>query len=105
MNRFVVQSIVALMFLLAAIETFSQTFTDVTVGAGIVLSASMGNTVVWLDYDNDGWIDFYGNTDEFAFFYKNNGNGTFTDITTSTGLSDTDPASVAVADFDRPIKY
>ncbi len=101
MNRFIVHCLASLMFLLAAIETFSQTFTDVTVDAGIVLSASMGNTVVWLDYDNDGWLDFYGNTNEFAFFYKNNGNGTFTDITTSTGLSDTDPASVAVADFDK----
>ncbi|MCK4818648.1 VCBS repeat-containing protein [bacterium] len=101
MNRVVVHCLAALLLLFTESEAFSQTFTDVTVDAGIVLSASMGNTVVWLDYDNDGRLDFYGNTNEFAFFYKNNGNGTFTNITTSMGLSGTDPASVAVADFDK----
>ncbi len=101
MNRFVAHSLAALMLLLATRETFSQTFTDVTTDAGIVLSASMGHTVVWLDYDNDGWLDFYGNTNEFAFFFKNNGNGSFTNIVSSTGLTATDPASVAVADFDK----
>jgi hypothetical protein len=88
MNRFVVHGLAALMLLLAAGETFPQTFTDVTVDAGIVLSASMGNTVVWIDYDNDGRLDFYGNTNEFAFFFKNNGNGSFTNIVSSTGLTE-----------------
>ena len=101
MNRFVFHALAALMLLLTASETFPQTFTDVTVDAGIVLSPSMGNTVVWLDYNNDGWLDFYGNTDEFAFFYKNNANNTFTNIITSTGLSGIDSESVAVADFDK----
>lgn len=79
----------------------SETFTNVTNESGINLSNAPGQTVVWLDYNNDGWQDFYGNTDQSAFFFENNGDGSFTDIISSTGLSGTDPASVAVADFDK----
>jgi len=101
MKHFVVKSIAVLMLVLAVIESFSQTFTDGTVEAGIVLPAALGETVVWIDFDNDGWLDFYGNTNTSPFFYKNDGDGTFTNITTSTGLTDTDPGTVAVADFDK----
>ncbi|MDD5435193.1 MAG: FG-GAP-like repeat-containing protein, partial [Nitrospira sp.] len=59
------------------------TFTNVTQEAGISY-VSGANGGVWGDFDNDGNLDFYtfasgdGSTDRF---WRNNGDGTFTDIT------------------------
>lgn len=55
------------------------TFTKITSGE-IVNDGGESRGCSWGDYDNDGWIDLfvvnYGNQN--SFFYKNNGNGTFT---------------------------
>ena len=40
----------------------------------------------WGDYDNDGWIDLYVTAYGENVFYRNNGDGTFTDRTRETGL-------------------
>ena len=62
------------------------TFTDVAPRAGLAVvntdekGASMD--CVWADYDNDGWPDLYlvrWGTDSL---YRNNGDGTFTEVTT-----------------------
>jgi hypothetical protein len=61
------------------------TFTDVSVtsGAGIAINA-MTTTVG--DYNNDGWFDLYiTNTPQGNALLRNNGDGTFTDVATSTG--------------------
>lgn len=60
----------------------NQTFTDVTSKAGI-LKPGYANSVSVLDANNDGWQDLYISNDfEVAdFFYLNNGDGTFTEIT------------------------
>jgi len=55
------------------------TFTNVTEKAGIQGEAQ-GHSVIWWDYDNDGWPDIYISND-FAppdVLYHNNGDGTFT---------------------------
>jgi len=58
------------------------------------------------DLDNDGDMDCLmgQHSGEPVQIYENNGNGTFTDITTSAGLDGTFPASVIqgkLADFDN----
>ena len=63
------------------------TFTDVAPQAGV---AHQGATTcsVWGDIDNDGDLDLYlGNRDEPNLLYLNNGDGTFTDISESSGVN------------------
>jgi hypothetical protein len=63
-------------------------FTDVTYAAGLG-TARPTQTAVWADFDNDGWLDlFIGNeSDPSAHhpseLFRNNGNGTFTDVANS----------------------
>ena len=58
------------------------TFEDVTAKAGISHDPAHGHSATWFDYNGDGWPDLYV-TNDFAapdHFYRNNGNGTFTDV-------------------------
>ena len=88
---------------------FHATFTDVAARAGLrepvifgppdrmdFILESMGCGVAFLDYDNDGWLDIFllsgtrregpvkGATNRL---YKNNRDGTFTDVTAKAGLT------------------
>ena len=62
------------------------TFTDVTDAAGVAGGKEFGMGCAVGDYDNDGYCDIlvtaYGN----CTLYKNNGNGTFTDVTAKSGI-------------------
>ena len=85
-------------------------FTDVTRQAGIdfihstggrthQLPEDMGPGVAWGDYDNDGWPDLYlvnqpgpwgahaGPEAPFSHLYRNNRDGTFTDVTLHAGAA------------------
>lgn len=79
------------------------TFEDVTEKAGLTgahLDFSFG--VAAGDYDNDGYTDLFICNAGRNALYHNNGNGTFTDVTGSSGL-DNKPAdllSVCAAWFD-----
>ncbi|NNF21687.1 MAG: VCBS repeat-containing protein, partial [Saprospiraceae bacterium] len=56
-------------------------FTDVTESAGITnYNYSLSATTI--DYNKDGWTDIYiaSDYDEADFLYKNNGNGTFSNV-------------------------
>lgn len=57
-------------------------FTDVTEAAGINTKAQWGNSSTWWDYNHDGWPDLYVGNDFSSpdFIYRNNGDGTFTDV-------------------------
>ena len=63
-------------------------FVDVASAAGVAdtrgsISAAFG------DFDNDGYLDLYvGNAHEANILYRNNGAGTFTDVTGSAGVGD-----------------
>ena len=69
------------------------------VDLGITTSAS-----VWGDYDDDGDLDCYaarGGTND-NFLYRNNDDGTFTDITAESGLSNPAPTVTPIwFDFDH----
>lgn len=81
------------------------TFTDVTLAAGVGNGIAYTFQAVWMDHDRDGWPDLYLINDrEFDnTLYRNNGDGTFTDVTAATGsaLSGQDPMTLSVADFDN----
>jgi hypothetical protein len=103
---------------------FHAQFTDVAANAGLrapviygavdrknYLLETVGCGVAFLDYDNDGWLDIFvlcgsrldsapaGATNRL---YKNNRDGTFSDVTEKAGLHRTGWASaVAVGDFNN----
>jgi enediyne biosynthesis protein E4 len=103
---------------------FLARFTDVAEQAGLTQPVVYGGLetkqyiievvgcgVAFLDYDNDGWLDLLvlsgtrlegappGTTNRL---YKNNRNGTFTDVTEKAGLARTGWASaVSVGDYDN----
>jgi hypothetical protein len=79
------------------------------------LPETLGPGCAFLDYDNDGWMDIYlvnsGPSDFFKpktplknALYKNNRNGTFTDVTDAAGVAggpETFGMGVAVGDYDN----
>ena len=83
------------------------TFADVTAAAGMTTNRN-STGIAWGDYDNDGLLDLYiargtiasgslGNT-----LYRNNGDGTFTDVTAEAGLTTTANTWAAVwGDYDN----
>ena len=100
------------------------TFTDVTEAAGILFShtngafgakympETFGSGVLWLDVDADGWQDILlvnGTTwperdaaATHAVLYRNDGDGTFTDVTRGSGLDvPLYGMGGAAADFDN----
>ena len=61
------------------------TFEDVSVQAGLSRDPIHGHSATWFDSNGDGWPDLYIASD-FAppdHFYRNNGDGTFTDVLTT----------------------
>ncbi len=63
------------------------TFTDVTQDAGII-SLGRGLGAIWIDVDNDSWLDLYiANDREPNFLYRNNGDGTFTELGELHGIA------------------
>jgi enediyne biosynthesis protein E4 len=100
------------------------TFADVTSAAGIrfkhnngafgkkFLPETMGSGVAFLDVDNDGWQDLFfvnsmdwpghAKTKSYPALYRNNKNGTFTDITRQAGLMvEMYGLGVAAGDYDN----
>ena len=63
------------------------TFTDVTTRAG-VHNAGKGLGVLFTDYNNDGYPDIFVANDAVPdFLYRNNKDGTFTDIALTAGVA------------------
>ncbi len=74
---------------------------------------TLGAGCAFLDYDNDGWMDIYlvnsGKCDFYApktplhnALYRNNRDGTFTDVTEKAGVAgNAYGMGVAVGDYDR----
>jgi len=63
------------------------TFTDVSLKAGIANPAGKGLGVTFCDFDRDGYTDIYVANDLVRnFLYRNNGDGTFTDVAYGAGV-------------------
>ncbi|RPI16786.1 MAG: T9SS C-terminal target domain-containing protein [Ignavibacteriae bacterium] len=60
----------------------NDTYTNMTQAEVGTIVSDQGSSLanVWGDFDNDGFIDCYITNDggQFSWYYKNNGNGTFT---------------------------
>ncbi len=103
---------------------FHARFTDVAASAGLhaptiygapdrkqYLTETVGCGVAFFDYDNDGWLDIFmlnGSRLEGApagatnRLYRNNRDGTFTDVTAKSGLGRAGWAcAVTVGDFNN----
>ena len=116
--------LVLVVLLGAQVTRPSIQFTDVTVKAGIAfvhksgasadkrMFETFGSGVAWIDYDNDGFPDLFfvnGTPDSANALYRNNRDGTFTDVTARagvggvkrTGSSVLAKAGAAVGDFDN----
>jgi hypothetical protein len=76
------------------------TFTDVTDKAGVRGEGHYGQGVAVGDFDNDGYPDLYVTGYGRAILFHNNGNGTFTDITTKSGVADDGGWSTSAGWFD-----
>jgi hypothetical protein len=85
------------------------TFEDVSERSGILrASGTYGLGVSTLDFDDDGWTDVYvANDSNPSALYRNNHDGTFTDIGVAAGCAysqDGKPQAgmgIAVGDYDR----
>ena len=62
------------------------TFTDVTERAGVGAEGLFGMGVAVGDYDNDGFPDLFVLGYGRCILYRNNGDGTFTDLTAQAGV-------------------
>jgi len=84
------------------------TFENVTQHAGLYDPTSKSLGVALLDYDNDGWLDlFVSNDTEPNKLYRNNHNGTFTDVAVAAGVAYSEAGTVRAgmgtdaADYDH----
>ena len=110
----------------ANVKPIAMTFVDVAEQAGIdfqhvsgsaektYILEGMSGGVAWIDYDRDGWQDLYlmnsGHWEELLqgirsvsnALYRNNGDGTFTDVTRKAGVGSSQwGMGVAAADYDN----
>jgi hypothetical protein len=76
------------------------TFTDVTGKAGVGAEGLFGMGVAVGDYDNDGFPDLFVLGYGRCILYRNNGDGTFTDVTARAGVENSGRWASSAAWFD-----
>jgi enediyne biosynthesis protein E4 len=82
------------------------TFTDVTMGSGLEHKTGWGQACCVGDYNNDGHDDLFVTYYGQPVLYRNNGNGTFSDVTDEAGLIQPGPkirwnTGCTFVDYDR----
>ncbi|MCW5966908.1 MAG: CRTAC1 family protein [Blastocatellales bacterium] len=80
------------------------TFTDVTEKAGVALGrmGHFGMGAAAADFDGDGWQDLYVTNYGVNVLFRNNGDGTFTDVTEKMGVAAPNWSTCATwFDFDN----
>lgn len=87
-------------------NTGNMQFIDVTAAAGMDLPSDRSWGASWGDFDKDGWLDLFQSSRELNSaqdhnrLYRNNQDGTFTDVTIPAGISTDDRLSFCAAFFD-----
>ena len=109
-------------------NTGRGTFVDVTLASGLGERESFSTSALWFDYDRDGFLDLFvcnyvkwsvaedvfcsldgvhksyctpeAYRGETCWLFHNRGNGTFEDVTASSGIFDTSSKSLGIAMFD-----
>lgn len=78
------------------------TFTDVADAAGVHNPEGRSLSASWADFNNDGWQDLYVANDVSSNgVFRNNGDGTFTDVGAPSLAADYRGAmGIAIGDFD-----
>ena len=112
-------------------NTGKGTFQDVTKSSGLFGRQGLSTSAVWIDYDRDGFLDLFvcnyvrwsaehdvfcsldGRSKSYCtpeayrgdtcWLYHNRGNGTFEDVTATSGIFDSSSKSLGVAmlDYDQ----
>ena len=75
-------------------------FTDVTLKAGVGAEDLFGMGIAVGDYDNDGFPDLFVCGYGRCILYRNNGDGTFTDVTARAGVANPGRWASSAAWFD-----
>ena len=86
----------------------NEVFTDVTQKAGLWREGFDKNAFFW-DYDNDGHLDLFIHSwptyaaGKTSVLYRNNGDGTFTDVTKTVGIEpiEVDSSGAYYGDYDN----
>jgi hypothetical protein len=109
-------------------NTGKGTFVDVTHASGLAGRAALSTSALWFDYDRDGLLDLFvcnyvkwspehdvfcsldskhksyctpeAYRGETCWLFHNRGDGTFEDVTASSGIFDSSSKSLGVAMFD-----
>jgi len=107
-NSFCVKNWIAGYALLSAISSpvsaALPSYTEVSAAAGISSQAEvngMAAGIGWIDYNNDGWQDLYVPAAAAPNrLYRNNGDGTFTDVAATAGVTGGGSLAVSTGDYD-----
>ncbi len=79
-----------LAFTAPAVAGPTVVFNDISASAGIELTGVLTESLCWGDYDNDGDPDLYLTNQNVANnLFRNDGGGSFTDVTTEAGVGST----------------
>ena len=81
------------------------TFDDVSNAAGVEDPTGRSNAAGWGDYNNDGHIDLFVSNFGTSKLFRNDGDGTFTEVTVEAGVKDPNSqhrtTGVAWGDYDQ----
>ena len=81
------------------------TYSEPSVGGDLNLPENVADHEnmewAWGDYDNDGDMDLYVSGEVSEGLYRNDGTGSFTEVTGSAGISESDPDGAAWGDYDN----
>ena len=83
----------------------NMNFTDVSIFAGFYGVNGLTTGSSWGDYNNDGYLDLFLTRFDYDYIktnalYRNNGDGSFTDVSTTSGIGNVSALSFCSAFFD-----
>ena len=80
-----------------------MTFENVIQGTGLEQLNNAENVctvALWFDFDNNGWLDLFIGRFGHSLLFRNNADGTFSDVTEASGLGKTHRNLISAVAFD-----